>query len=188
MSERIGRACLCETAYAGRPGSWARLPPRRLSDRLSSSSVLHAKFVLTPRSRASPVTLAGGLTAAGSGRTTDWAAGLVSVSASAAATWDMPLAAARVVATASTARRRGVEPVLSRLPSRRPPPRAGRSIGDPDGDGAGGSPLSVLGEILISLPSVLGGHVAVSVICPAPARSFGTFTVSREDERRSGVG
>ncbi len=73
-------------AYAGRPGLLGAAASTVVpADRASSSSVLQAKPVLTPRSRASPVTLAGGRLAAGSETTTAWADGLTLVSVSAAA-------------------------------------------------------------------------------------------------------
>jgi hypothetical protein len=100
-------------------------------DRASSSSVLQAKSVSTPRSRASPVTLAGGLIAAVSETTTHWADGLAWVGDWAEAAWAVPVAVARVVATAHTARRRGFELILFRPLSWRPPARAGRSVERP---------------------------------------------------------
>jgi hypothetical protein len=89
-------------------------------DRASSSSVLQAKFVSTPRSRANPVTLAGGWTAAACETTINSAAGLAWVADWAEAAGAVPAAAANVVATANTARRRGLALVRFGPPSRRP--------------------------------------------------------------------
>jgi hypothetical protein len=64
-------------AYVGRPGLVGAAARAALApDRASSSSVLQAKSVSTPRSLASPVTLAGGLIAAVCDPTTHWADGL----------------------------------------------------------------------------------------------------------------
>jgi hypothetical protein len=116
--------------YVGRLGLVGAACARKGSgrdSRTSSSSVLQAKSVSTPRSRASAVTLAGGLTAAVSGTTTQWVDGWAGVDDWEGAAWAVLVAAARVVATAKTARRRGLELMLVRPPSWRPQVRAGRS-------------------------------------------------------------
>lgn len=170
--ECLGWACVSRGtptgAYAGRPGPLgATREAVPVADRASSSSVLQAKPVLTPRSRASPVTLAGGSIANGSGTTTDWAGGPASVSVSAEATCGRPVAVARVVATARTARRRGVELVWSRLFSRRPPSRADCSAARSCGERAGGSRRSVLRKILICVLLDSGRTGGGLVVCRA---------------------